>query len=305
MIAHRGYDGLNARRLATTDAKELEVSGMKMEQPQRLAVKVWRLEGIGEALRGPVSESTSRILSDGLLIALLEKGAVRALYRGGAHALRRGALIIGQPDEAVAFAPVGGTSRPFRMRLSCPREVVQRVANDVTGQTSVAPFFPNFITPDPQLAMLFQAFHRTLDSSATMLERSSRFQDVLVCIVSRHASLTSTWRKIKPERSAVRRVRQFLHENYADNVTLDELARLVGLSGFHLNRVFRMEVGLPPHAYQTQVRLTNAKLLLTKGWSIDQAAMAAGFFDQSHFTNKFKRLFGYTPGAYQKSVLQR
>ncbi len=191
---------------------------------------------------------------------------------------------------------------PARIRLSCPREVVQKAANEVAGRTGAAPFFPNFITPDPQLATLFRAFHRTLDSPATMLERSSRFQDVLARIVSRHASLTSTWRKIKPERSAVRRVRQFLHENYADNVTLDELARLVGLSGFHLNRVFRMEVGLPPHAYQTQVRLTNAKLLLAKGWSIDQAAMAAGFFDQSHFTNKFRRLFGCTPGVYQKSI---
>ncbi len=33
--------------------------------------------------------------------------------------------------------------------------------------------------------------------------------------------------------------------------------------------------------------------------------MEAGFFDQSHFTNKFKRLFGYTPGVYQKSFLKK
>jgi len=278
---------------------------MKKERPQRLAVRLWRLEGIGEAVRGPVPESVPKILSDGLLIALLETGTVRALYRGGTHALRRGTLILGQPDEAVAFAPVGCTSSPIRIRLSCPREVVQKVANEVTGRTSATPFFPNFITPDPQLAALFQAFHRTLGSPATELERSSRFHDVLACIISRHASPSQTRRKIKPERSAVRRVRQYLHENYADNVNLDELARLVGLSGFHLTRVFRMEVGLPPHAYQTQVRLTNAKLLLAKGWSIDNAAMAAGFFDQSHFTNKFRRLFGYTPGVYQKSILKK
>ena len=56
---------------------------MKKERPKRPAVKIWRLEGIGEAIRGPASESCSRILSDELLVALLEKGTVRALFRGG------------------------------------------------------------------------------------------------------------------------------------------------------------------------------------------------------------------------------
>jgi AraC-like DNA-binding protein len=278
---------------------------MRKERPQLPAVKLWQLKDIGEVIRGPVPESAPRKVCDGLVLGLLETGTVKALYRRGNHILRRGTLILGQSDEAVAFAPSDCTSRAIRMCLRCPREVVQRVANEIAGRTSAEPFFPNFITPDQQLAALFQAFQRTLESPAALLERSSRFHDVLACIISRHASPSQTSRNIKRERPAVRRVRQYLHENYADNFTLDELARLVGLSGFHLNRVFRMEVGLPPHAYQTQVRVANAKLLLSKGWSIDQAAMAAGFFDQSHFTNKFRRLFGYTPGAYQKSILKK
>jgi AraC-like DNA-binding protein len=278
---------------------------MRKERPRLPAVKLWQLKDIGEVIRGPVPESAPRKVCDGLVLGLLETGTVKALYRRGNHILGGGTLILAQSDEAVAFAPSDCTSRAIRICLRCPREVVQRVANEIAGRTSAEPFFPNFITPDQQLAALFQAFQRTLESPAALLERSSRFHDVLACIISRHASPAQTSRNIKRERPAVRRVRQYLHENYADNFTLDQLARLVGLSGFHLNRVFRMEVGLPPHAYQTQVRVTNAKLLLAKGWSIDQAAMAAGFFDQSHFTNKFRRLFGYTPGVYQKSILNR
>jgi AraC-like DNA-binding protein len=278
---------------------------MRKERPRPPAVKLWQLKDIGEVIRGPVPESAPRKVCDGLVLGLLETGTVKALYRRGNHILRTGTLILAQSDEAVAFAPSDGTSRAIRICLRCPREVVQRVANEIAGRTSAEPFFPNFITPDQQLAALFQAFQRTLESPAALLERSSRFHDVLACIISRHASPSQTSRNIKRERPAVRRVRQYLHENYADNFTLDELARLVGLSGFHLNRVFRMEVGLPPHAYQTQVRVANAKLLLAKGWSIDQAAVAAGFFDQSHFTNKFRRLFGYTPGVYQKSILKK
>jgi AraC-like DNA-binding protein len=277
---------------------------MRKERPQLPAARIWQLKDIGEVIRGPVPEPTPRTVYGGLLVGLLEVGTIKASYRRGSHILRRGTLILGQSDEAMAFAPSDRTSMPIRICLRCQPEVVQRVANEIAGRTSAEPFFPNFITPDQQLAALFLAFQRTLDPPATLLECTSRFHDILACIISRHASPPQTWRNIKTERRAVRLVRQYLHEHYADNVTLDELARLVGLSGFHLNRVFRMEVGLPPHAYQTYVRVTNAKLLLAKGWSIDQTSMAVGFFDQSHFTNQFRRLFGYTPGVYQKSILK-
>jgi AraC-like DNA-binding protein len=276
-----------------------------VKKAQQPAVKVWELKDIGEAIRGPLSEPLPKTICDGLMIGLLETGSVEASYRRETHILGRGTLILGQPDEAVAFTPVSYAIGPVRICLRCPREVVQTISDEIADRTTATPFFPNFVTPDPQLAALFLAFQRTWESPATLLERSSRFQDVLACIIGRHASPPQTWRKIRAERHAVRRVRQYLHENYADNVTLDELARLAGLSGFHLNRVFRMEVGVPPHAYQTQVRVTTAKLLLAKGWSIDQAAASVGFFDQSHFTNHLRRLFGYTPRMYQKSILNK
>jgi AraC-like DNA-binding protein len=276
-----------------------------MEMAQEPAVKVWELKDIGEAIRGPLSEPLRKTICDGLMIGLLETGTVEASYRRETHILGRGTLILGQPDETVSFMPAGQTSGPVRICLRCPREVVQAASDEIADRTTATPFFPNFITPDPQLVALFLMFQRTLDSSASLLERSSRFQDVLASIINRHASPPQVRRNMQAEPYAVRRVRQYLHDNYTNNVTLDELARLVGLSGFHLNRVFRMEVGIPPHAYQTQVRVTTAKQLLAKGWSVDQAATSVGFFDQSHFTNHLRRLFGYTPGVYQKSILNK
>jgi transcriptional regulator GlxA family with amidase domain len=101
---------------------------------------------------------------------------------------------------------------------------------------------------------------------------------------------------------AVRRVREYLHDNCSDNVSLDELAAIANLSPFHLNRVFRMEIGLPPHAYQTQLRVMRSRALLARGMAIDSVAVEVGFFDQSHLTNRFNRYLGYTPRAYQASV---
>ena len=57
---------------------------------------------------------------------------------------------------------------------------------------------------------------------------------------------------------------------------------------------------MPPHAFQTQVRVARAKALLLRGWPISQAAAHTGFADQSHLTRHFKRLVGVTPGQYRQ-----
>lgn len=268
-------------------------------------LKIWQLEDIGETIRGPVPETVPKTLYDDLLIGLLETGIVRACYRRATHMLEMGALILVQPDEVVAFEPIGVADSPIRICLRCPSSLLQKVANEIAGRRTARPYFPNLITPDPHLAAQFLRFQRTLELPASRLETSSHFHGMLARIIRRHASSPPTRQKIKPERDIVRRVREYLHENYADNISLDDLSRIAGLSTFHLNRVFRMEVGLPPHAYQTQVRVMRGKSLLAQGLSIDQVALKVGFFDQSHFTNHFRRLFGYTPGIYQKNISEK
>ncbi len=277
----------------------------KPQHASTSGVQIWQVDGIGEVIRGPVPEPMPKMVHEDLLIGVMEAGVVRAFYRGASHTLQNRALILGQPGEGAAFAPIGarGDSHPVRICMRCPRNVLQDVANAVADQSTGTPFFADFVTPDPHLSALFRRFQGTLETSASALESSSRFHDVLTWIVCRHTSPLPTWRNIKRERALVRRVREYLDAHYADNINLDDLARMVNLSAFHLNRVFRMEVGLPPHAYQTQVRVTRGKALLAQGLAIHQVAVEAGFFDQSHFTNHFRRFLGFTPGTYRQIIL--
>ncbi|MGV2289778.1 AraC family transcriptional regulator [Trinickia sp. YCB016] len=88
--------------------------------------------------------------------------------------------------------------------------------------------------------------------------------------------------------------------NYREDVSIDALAALVGLSRFHLMRAFRKEFGIPPHAYASQRRLIEARKMLAAGHSPAVAAAEAGLYDQSHLNRLFKRAYGVTPGTYAR-----
>ena len=98
---------------------------------------------------------------------------------------------------------------------------------------------------------------------------------------------------------AIALVCDYLQADYNYNVSLAELADLVGISRFYLSRLFCREKGISLSAYQTQIKIDRAKKLLSQKMSIATVATATGFYDQSHFGYHFKRLVGTTPGNYR------
>jgi AraC family transcriptional regulator len=90
----------------------------------------------------------------------------------------------------------------------------------------------------------------------------------------------------------------FIHENYAKDMSLADMAAAAHLSPYHLTRVFKKATGVSPHQYLLQVRVNSARSLLTAGAggrSLAEVAAAVGFSDQSHLTRHFKRMLGVTP----------
>jgi AraC-like DNA-binding protein len=59
---------------------------------------------------------------------------------------------------------------------------------------------------------------------------------------------------------------------------------------------------MPPHLYLETVRIREAQRLLSEGETLAQAAYLVGFSSQSHFTQRFKRIIGVTPGVYAQQM---
>lgn len=153
--------------------------------------------------------------------------------------------------------------------------------------------------PAVDVARWIQRLHERLKSSAPALEQETLLLEVL-------GGLLATWRglqTLQPPEAEVRqidRARQYLEAHLDSRITLDELARQVGLGKFRLVRAFSRRCGLPPHTYQNRARLARSLHLLEQGMPITQVACELGFVDQSHFHRLFRGFFGLTPAAYMR-----
>lgn len=95
-----------------------------------------------------------------------------------------------------------------------------------------------------------------------------------------------------------RRLRELLDDRLSDHVTIADAARALGVHPSHLVRAFSSAYGIAPYRYVTGRRVDRARRLLLDGLPPSDAAVAAGFHDQSHLTRHFKRVLGATPGAF-------
>lgn len=95
------------------------------------------------------------------------------------------------------------------------------------------------------------------------------------------------------------RAAEFIRDNHARSLKLDEICSAASLSPSYLIRAFKHQYGLTPHAYLINCRVEFSRSQLRRGRPIADVAVAAGFADQAHLQRSFKRLVAATPGQYR------
>ena len=103
------------------------------------------------------------------------------------------------------------------------------------------------------------------------------------------------------------RVMPFILETFADEITLDDLARVAGMSRFNFCRRFHQECGLPPMRWLWSFRtiLTAEFITLDPKWSLTDVAFSCGFKSSAHFSRSFKILFHQNPSQSRREALAR
>ncbi|MGI8918465.1 MAG: AraC family transcriptional regulator [Pyrinomonadaceae bacterium] len=261
-------------------------------------ISVWRPNDVpGIELRSgtAVKEPYPRHWHEEYQFCFIQAGGGELFYRGAHHDTPQTSLFIVHPGEVHSNQTKTGCS--FRS-MYVDSELISKTIAGATGRAQSLPFFPNPLVLDREITSRYNTLHLSLEHSATTLERESLLLDLLTQLLARHAQDPFQPPTPKKARRAVAEVRDYIIEFHSRNISLQELAHLANLSPFYLTRIFAATVGMPPHAFQTQVRIARAKNLIRIGLPLSDVAALTGFADQSHFIRHFKHLMKITPGDY-------
>ena len=95
--------------------------------------------------------------------------------------------------------------------------------------------------------------------------------------------------------------KEFLHGNFTESVSIEEISKIADVHPVHLSRVFRAKFGCTIGEYVRRLRVEFARRqICATDTYLTEIASAAGFADLSHFSRTFKEYFGLTPSEYRK-----
>ena len=214
-------------------------------------------------------------------------------YRGAKASSLPGETMVFHPDEV--HDGRAGADCGFRYRmLYVPPALVQ----DILGGRPL-PFHRQGVSLDPRLARATDAVFAALDERPDALGRD----DALFGLVSTLAEVCQVWpSRGRVDFAAALRAREYLEDHLDQAVTLDDLARCAGRDRWSLSRDFRAYFGTSPHRYLTLRRLDRVRLQVQLGSGLAEAAVAAGFYDQSHMTRHFRQAFGIAPARWLRGL---
>lgn len=174
--------------------------------------------------------------------------------------------------------------------------LMQSLAREIFGKDREVTF-PHIAAKDAALSFNVRQLVESLRTDQDILSRETRVIHTLSEIISRFGEAAKP-RFFSGYHPGVQRAIEFLLESFADKISLSQLAEIAGMSRYHFVRTFSAMVGMPPHAYQNQLRIQHAARLAAKGMSMADIALACGFADQAHFNRAFKATHGVSPSRY-------
>jgi AraC family transcriptional regulator len=231
-------------------------------------------------------------------------------WRGGKRYI--GTAVHGDIDIIPACTPARWEMRDENdtaLLLSLPQTLLHAVAHQSGLDATRLEIRNRFQVRDTELEALSWAMKREMEAGypsgrlyldGLALAAASR-------LVTRHSSVT----KLTEQRSEglsghrLKQVLSFIEEHLAEDLSLEQIAAVAGVSASHMKALFRISMGMPVHQYVIQRRVERAKaLIMQDSLSTAEIALAAGFAHQSHMARHMRRLLGMPPKVLKRMLAE-
>jgi len=284
-VRHYGAVMLSSQRSDWGSVRATVIRRERMDAVQqrfRLPWHVFRLSISGTFKRG----STTR----------LESFAPRPLAQ-------RPGRIAFYPAGTIILNEVTGASRVTYLTVEVDPALAHRLLQDDGGTADLSPM----IDSNEQLSLaLLRSLADVVGASAAPQQLFAEHAALMLLLAAARAGPNSGKRFASPRKGGLgtaqlARVTDYIIDCFAQEISLQELSSLAGLSVTHLCRSFKESTGTTPHRWQLSVRISRAQQLLTDPCiPLAHIALAVGFAGQSQFTTAYRRETGITPGAWRR-----
>jgi AraC family transcriptional regulator len=219
-------------------------------------------------------------------------------------------LVVAQEQPRGLFT----SEQPFTyLHVYVPHVMVERVAVEsgaINGADTVTLIDP-MGSPDPFAESICRQMIREMsrgdDSSRMMIDVLG--QQLVIHLIRQHSSVSGS--KAFADKTGpgyrdwrLRNAIDYLEAHLADDIGLDDVAAVVGLSTAHLADLFRQGTGEPLHRWLMNRRLARAcELLADPSLSVTEIAHRCGFASSQHLAAVTRRRLATTPTAYRRQIL--
>jgi AraC-like DNA-binding protein len=257
------------------------------------------------------SESTTfrKVATFGVTLAVVLQGQKK--LRIGGHELfvdPERLLVITREAAHISISIAAGERRPFvGMSLSFPPQRVARALLELAdaGAPTAAETVPAFVmTPDLAIADALERLVRTIDDPIERKVIAPLIVNEILYRLLMSDSAAAIRGAVAHAPDAVRILSsmRFIEGHLADKLTVEQLARLAGMSTSHYAHRFSSVVRVSPMRFLRETRLERARtLLMENGTRANEVATLVGFDSPAHFTREFKRRFGVPPSHYLRA----
>lgn len=280
-----------------------EATGRSARSAQRCASKYWVSPAHPDVglLRACLTKPDfPPHVHDALVIAVTDSGGAIVRGRGERFLADRRLALIFNPGEPHSSEDAGLSHwayRAFYLRGAALDRLQQTLAGADRRY-----FTTNGIDDGELIAALFD-WHRALEGEVDPFAIEERAALAMGLLYARHGAARPRSAPAAKDPAIVDRLVAQLQDRFGEPLHLVELAATVGLTQYQLISLFKAALGMTPYSLLTQIRLRRACAMMIDGMEICEAALAAGFYDQSALTRHFKRRFAVTPAQFVQARL--
>lgn len=229
------------------------------------------------------------------VIGFIENGRRYLSCKNKEYTIESGDLLLFNPGDNHTCEQIDGKTLDYRV-INIQPEIMSKAVFEIVGRDYL-PHFTTQVVFQSELVSLLRELHLMIMHEEKDFRKEELFFFLLEQLFEEYTEQDISSPKSE-QNTEVKAICEFLEANYMNNITLDDLINLTGLSKYYLLRSFTKQKGISPYSYLETIRIDKAKKFLEQGVLPIDVALKTGFADQSHFSNFFKKFIGLTPKQY-------